>query len=119
MDNSVSIIENLKTTPISKRGGARIGAGRKPRLQFEARELFNVAIDRNWGLIMEKAWEAVRNGDKDMLKFLIEQRIGKPAQFLDIQKKEVQVHYTNFFKPEVREAIRILDDKIKEELIKG
>ena len=112
-------IDILKTGTISKRGGARIGAGRKPRLQFEARELFNMAVDENWDLLMEKVWEAVKNGDRDMIKFVLEQKIGKPAQFLNIQKQETQVHHNIFYNPKIREATRIYEEKLKGELLKG
>ena len=112
-------IEILKTKGISKRGGARVGAGRKPKLQFEARELFNVSVDKNWDLLMEKVWEAVKNGDKDMVKFVIEQKIGKPAQSLRIQKNETKKHYNLFYMPKVREAVRVFEDQIKSEITKS
>lgn len=111
-------IEFLKTKPISKRGGARIGAGRKPKLQFEARELFNTSVDQNWDLLMKKVWEAVKNGDKDMIKFVLEQKIGKPAQAIDIKKEETRINYNLFYQPKVREAVRVLEDKIKGEITK-
>ena len=112
-------IEILKTKPISKRGGARVGAGRKPKLQFEARELFNISVDKNWDMLMEKVWEAVKNGDKDMLKFVIEQKIGKPAQAINVHKREVQVHHNLFYKPKVMEAVKVFEDQIKGELIRS
>lgn len=111
-------IEILKTGTISKRGGARLGAGRKPKLQFEARELFNMAVDERWPRIEKKMDEWIDNGDKDMIKFLVEQRIGKPSQSVDIQKKETQVNHNLFYNPQIREATRIYEDKIKNELMK-
>ena len=46
-------VENLKTIPISKHGGSRKNSGRKPKLKYEARELFNLAVDQRWPLILE------------------------------------------------------------------
>ncbi|OHB14679.1 MAG: hypothetical protein A2431_00520 [Candidatus Zambryskibacteria bacterium RIFOXYC1_FULL_39_10] len=121
MNTSISptSIEILKTTAISKRGGARIGAGRKPKLKFEARELFNVAVDEKWPLIVSKMDEWIENGDKDMIKFIIEQRIGKPAQAVDIRKEETKVNYNLFYNPKIREATRIFEDQLKGELMKN
>ena len=110
--------EILKTSTISKRGGARVGAGRKPKLQFEARELFNMEVDENWDLLMERVWDAVRNGDKDMIKFVLEQKIGKPSQSLDINKKETSVHHNLFYNPKIMEATRLYEEKIKNEIMK-
>jgi len=67
----------------STRGGARPGAGRKPRMNFEARELFYMRVDAFWEKIMEKIEDYVEKGDKDIIKMIIEQRIGKPAQSVD------------------------------------
>ena len=117
--NLTQEIEILKTNTISKRGGARIGAGRKPKLQFEARELFNMAVDERWPRIEKKMDEWIENGDKDMIKFLIEQRIGKPSQSLEVKKQEVKVNYTLFNNPKVREAVKVFEDKLKKEIMKG
>lgn len=117
--NSPTSIDILKTRTISKRGGARIGAGRKPKLQFEARELFNMAVDQRWPRIEKKMDEWIDNGDKDMVRFLIEQRIGKPSQSIDIEKKETRVFHNIIYKPEVREALKVFEDKIKNELMKN
>jgi hypothetical protein len=77
----------MKTAVKSKHGGARAGSGRKPRLQYEARELFCMAVDDRWELILAKLDEFIEKGDKEVLKMLIEQRIGRPGQSVDMTAK--------------------------------
>lgn len=60
-------------------GGSRAGAGRKPRTEYESREIFKSAFDNVFDpekmeLLMQEAWDS-RNWN--MIKFFIEQRIGK------------------------------------------
>jgi len=69
----------MKTIGKSTWGGKRDGSGRKPKLRHEARELFYLAIDERWERILAKIDNYILRGDKDMVKFLIEQRIGKPG----------------------------------------
>ncbi len=68
----------MKTSEKSTWGGERDGSGRKPKLKFEARELFYMAIDERWDRILAKIDKYIERGDKDILKMLIEQRIGRP-----------------------------------------
>lgn len=111
-------IEKMKTVGISKRGGARPGAGRKPRLQHEAREIFNAAIDARWPLIMRKLDELIEKGDKDVLRMVVEQRIGKPGLSLAVKDDHsTRVNYNLFFNPKVREATRVFEEVYKEQLI--
>lgn len=111
-------IENLKTTAISRRGGARVGAGRKPKLQHEARELFNAAIDARWPLIMQKLDGLIEEGDKDVLKFIVEQRIGKATHNIAVKETNTtNVNYSLFYRPKVREAVRVYEDVLKGEMI--
>ncbi len=80
-------LEKLKTKEKSSWGGARSGAGRKPRLQYEARELFYSAIDEEWENIIKVLQYHIRRGNKDVMKWAIEQRIGKAPQSVDISAK--------------------------------
>lgn len=80
-------LEKLKTEKKSNWGGARTGAGRKPRLQYEARELFNLAIDEEWGILNKMVRYYIRKGDKDMIKWVVEQRIGKAPQTVDVNAR--------------------------------
>jgi hypothetical protein len=63
-------------------GGEREGAGRKQKNDYEARELFKHAFDElvtpsEWKKFVEISW---KSGDWNKMKFLIEQRIGRPAK---------------------------------------
>lgn len=80
-------LENLKTEEKSNWGGPREGSGRKPRLQYEARELFNAEIDKDWLYMATLLRYHIRKGDKELLKWVIEQRIGKAPQSLDIEAR--------------------------------
>lgn len=74
----------MKTEQESKHGGARPGAGRKPRLQYEARELFYSAIDDRWEAIIDKLDVLITKGDQATLRWLLEQRVGKAPQSIDV-----------------------------------
>ena len=93
--NEVEAFENLKSEPQSNWGGSRPGAGRKPRLQYEVRDLFNFAIDEEWDNILKVVRYHVRKGDKDVTKWLIEQRIGKAPQTLDVTAKAAILSVTS------------------------
>ncbi|MEI7765669.1 MAG: hypothetical protein WCI93_03750 [bacterium] len=80
-------LENLKKDKKSSWGGIREGSGRKPRLQYEARELFYNAIDDEWENIIKILKYQIHRGDKEILKWTIEQRIGKAFQNVDIIAK--------------------------------
>ena len=79
--------ENLKNKDKSSWGGLREGSGRKPRLQYEVRELFNNVIDDEWDNIIKVLQYHIRKGDKDMLKWCLEQRVGRAPQSVDINAK--------------------------------
>ncbi len=111
-------IEKSNTNQISKRGGARVGAGRKPKMQYEARELFNMAVDARWPLIMQKIDELIQKGDKDILKMIVEQRIGKPTQSVAVKNDgNPRVNYNFFIQPKVQEAVRVFEDQLKKEIM--
>jgi hypothetical protein len=80
-------VENLKTKEKSSWGGLREGSGRKPKLQYEVRELFNTVIDDEWENIIKVLKSQIRNGDKETMKWCLEQRIGKAPQSMDINAK--------------------------------
>jgi hypothetical protein len=85
--NNCMETEKLKTKekPIrGKNGGKRPGSGRKPKKTFEARELFNKKIDERWDDIIKNIDFFIKKKDKDILKFIVEQRIGKSAQSLNL-----------------------------------
>lgn len=73
----------MKTSDKSTWGGKRDGSGRKPKLKAEARELFYMAIDERWDKILSQIDRYIQRGDKDILKMLIEQRVGRPAPFIE------------------------------------
>jgi len=81
--------ENLKNKDKSSWGGLREGSGRKPRLQYEVRELFNNVIDDEWDNIVKVLQYHIRKGDKDTMKWCLEQRIGRAPQSVDINAKGV------------------------------
>lgn len=70
-------------------GGKRPGSGRKAVEKiakvFEAREAFNKRVDDRWDKLMAVMDECIENKDKDMVKFLVEQRIGKAPQSMKME----------------------------------
>ncbi len=92
------MIENLKTNEISTRGGTRPGSGRKPKLKAEARELFYSKLDERWENIIQMLDKWIKEGDKEILKFLIEQRIGKPPQALRLANESQEPLQINIIK---------------------
>lgn len=113
-------VENLKTIAISKHGGARKNSGRKPKLKYEARELFNLAVDQRWPLILEKIDELILKGDKDMIKMLIEQRIGRSPVAVSFNKFEnKQTNFNLVLNPEMMEKTKAFEDEIKKLIYKS
>jgi hypothetical protein len=88
-------LEKLKTEEKSNWGGARTGAGRKPKLQYEVRELFNLAIDDYWEDIIKVLHYHIRRGDKEVMKWVIEQRVGKAPQTLDVNARGAFLNVTD------------------------
>lgn len=78
----------MKTKLKSKHGGARPGSGRKPKLQYEARELFYNAVDDRWNTIIAKLDKLITKGDHHTLRWILEQRIGRAPQSLEITNQE-------------------------------
>lgn len=81
----------MKKLPVIKKsnwGGSRTGAGRKPKTEYESREIFKTAFDKviepnKWEEIIQNAWESK---NWNMIKFLIEQRIGKAIDIKEAPK---------------------------------
>ena len=114
------VTPETENTPVpipSRRGGARPGAGRKPKLKYEARELFNAAVDEHWDAIVTKLDESARAGDKDAIKMVIEHRIGRAPQSIEVNNQQTRVNFNMFFNPRVQETVKIFEDKIKQELV--
>ena len=87
MDKTISKneqFEKIENEQKKTKGGKRLNSGRKPKIKsfkkFEARENFNIAVDKKWPEIMQKIQEYIDAGDRDILKMVIEQRIGKAPQ---------------------------------------
>ncbi len=73
-------------------GGKRQGAGRKPKTDFESRELFKKAFDyvvtpKEWMKFVRETWES---DDWNKKRFLIEQRIGKSVVFDSKEEAKTQ-----------------------------
>lgn len=96
MSNTTTKTESLKTSEKSsykgQYGGYRPNSGRKPKKTFEARELFNIAVDERWEKIMSKIDYYIEQGDKDILKFIVEQRIGRSPQKVDMDLNDKRKH---------------------------
>ena len=109
----------LEITKISRHGGARRGAGRKSKYALESRQLFNYEFDKHFPEILEKSIELAKKGDKEMIKMLLEQRLGRPAATMNIQdsgnNKPKQI-YNFFFDPEVRKATEAYEHILKEKI---
>lgn len=89
-------LEKMKIEKKSNHGGAREGAGRKPKHDYETREMFKMAFDKyitqeEWNKFVKEAW----NGPWERKRFLIEQRIGKPAQAqtVDIKSEDTALDF--------------------------
>jgi hypothetical protein len=83
---SVEKLKIKKRTGCEGNGGARKGAGRKPKLlqNYKVRELFNSVVDNCWDDIVVAMRHHIKKKDKDFIKFIVDQRIGKAAQALDV-----------------------------------
>ena len=97
----------MKTEQKSKHGGAREGAGRKPRLQYEARELFCSAVDVRWDTILSKLDKLIASADFHTLRWVLEQRIGRAPQ-------SVEMEITTQEKTEPSPRIRELANQLNE-----
>jgi len=86
IDKEDKTLNNDKKTK-KKWGGARKNAGRKCRLTTEARQLLHAAIDDRWPMILDVLDHYIIEKDKDILKFVIEHRCGKPGQAIDLSGK--------------------------------
>jgi hypothetical protein len=111
-------LEISKTDRISSWGGVRVGAGRKPKLQYEARELFNSAVDLEWPYIMEMLLNYARKGDKDVLKWIVEQRIGKAPQSMDVNSNSAVLNVNEVLDPDATERVMEIAKRVSEELKK-
>jgi hypothetical protein len=115
--------ENLKTTTISKssHGGIRKGSGRKSRMSYQARELLNYKFDELSNEILEKSFELALNGDKDMLKFLISQRIGLPSSTINTAQtiNTGNDTYNIINNPIIMQGVKSFEALIKEQMYLG
>lgn len=62
-----------------KRGGARLGAGRKKKLSTQIQEAL-LDVDADIPAIFAMLREKALSGDKDCAFYLINQRLGKPTE---------------------------------------
>lgn len=108
------LLENLVITPKIKHGGYRSGSGRKPKLQYEARELLNMAIDQRIPKILEKIDDLIEKGDITVIKMLIEQRFGRPS-VPETPKNSQPTRITSeiYNNPKVQEKVKELDRELK------
>ena len=74
----------MKTSNKSSWGGTRPGSGRKPKLKYETRELFYQKIDEQWDQLVNSLITKAIEGDKEILKWILDQRIGKAAQSMQM-----------------------------------
>lgn len=72
-----------------KRGGAREGAGRKPKAtEIELIERLSPMDD----LALKKLQDGVKSGDYNFIKLFMEYRYGKPKQQVDVTSKDNQIN---------------------------
>jgi len=107
------VLENSITTTKIRHGGFRAGSGRKPKHQYEARELLNMAIDQRMPKILEKIDELVEKGDVTIIKHLLDQRFGRPS-VPEAPKISQNVRISNnlFFNPKVQEKVAELNKEL-------
>lgn len=83
--------EKMNTVnPPKQRGGARPNCGRKPKLKFAVREMFNKEIDSRMPAIMEAIDYYIGIKDKEILKYVLNQRIGRPPQSVELTGQDGQ-----------------------------
>lgn len=86
------MVEKVENSPWSKNGGKRKGSGRKQkehlRKNFQAREELYKWIDENWEALMKGLKVSLDKEDKEMIKYLIDQRIGKAPQRVEMTGEE-------------------------------
>lgn len=83
-----SAIEKSISKKKSKRGGKRPGAGRKPKLEWEARRLFNKFVDKHWKEIENGLLFWIKKKDKYVLEKILEQRIGRAGQSIHMGNED-------------------------------
>jgi hypothetical protein len=69
---------------MSGKGGARIGAGRKPlHDDIRARDLCLAAIEANFGSLLEGLQALLQSGEPTLIKFVYEHALGKPKERIE------------------------------------
>jgi hypothetical protein len=110
------MITEVELVQKSSHGGARIGAGRKSKHSLESRDLFKYVLDRRFPEILEKSIELALKGDKEMIKMLTDQYMGRPSQALSVQKlesKQEHIYHHILNNPKVKNATTNLDSVLK------
>jgi len=69
--------------PTGKNGGARPGAGRKPKAD-EIKLIEQMDAITSPDYVWQKLWDIASMGDVQALKVWIEYRFGKPKQSIDV-----------------------------------
>jgi hypothetical protein len=70
------------------KGGARVGAGRKPvHEEIKARDLAISAIVSKFGSLEDGLIELLNSYEPTLIKFVYEHAIGKPKDTLDIEAR--------------------------------
>jgi hypothetical protein len=70
------------------KGGARVGAGRKPvHEEIKARDLAISAIVSKFGSLEDGLIQLLNSDEPTLIKFVYEHAIGKPKDTLDIQAR--------------------------------
>lgn len=70
---------------MSNLGGARPGAGRKPKADEEkVRNLAVSAIEKTHGSLEEGFTKLLKSGEASLIKFVWEHAVGKPREKMDV-----------------------------------
>ena len=81
--------DTISLEKIDSWGGRREGSGRRKKKklakQFQARQELYKWIDENWDALMNGLKIALSKQDKEMMKYLLDQRIGKAPVQVDQQ----------------------------------
>jgi hypothetical protein len=83
------------------------------------RELFNLTVDEEWENISKVLRYYIRKGDKEIVKWIVEQRIGKAPQNLDISAKGAFLNVSEQINP-IGKSIDVMEiaKKVSAELKK-
>jgi hypothetical protein len=75
-------------------------------------------VDDEWENLMTSLFDQISKGDKELMKWMIEQRIGKAPQSMDLNAKGVVLNVNEEISDENRIRVMEIAKRVSEELKK-